>query len=67
MTMREVRACTSQGIIINTFMFDDSPFFTSFVTQMTRLNKGRVFFSDPDSLGEYLLMDYMTKKHKRIG
>ncbi|MBI3040892.1 MAG: VWA domain-containing protein [Chloroflexi bacterium] len=67
MTMREVKACTSQGITINTFMFDDSPFFTSFVTQMARLNKGRVFFASPDSLGKYLLMDYLTKKHKKIG
>jgi uncharacterized protein with von Willebrand factor type A (vWA) domain len=67
MTLREVRDCTSQGIVINTFMFDDSPFFTSFVTQMARLNKGRVFFTSPDSLGKYLLMDYQTKKHKKIG
>lgn len=67
MTLREVRACTSQGIIINTFMFDDSPFFTGFVTQMARLNNGRVFFTDPDNLGKYLLMDYLTKKHKKIG
>jgi uncharacterized protein with von Willebrand factor type A (vWA) domain len=67
MTMREVKACTSQGIVINTFMFDDSPFFTSFVTGMARLNKGRVFFTSPDGLGKYLLMDYVTKKHKRIG
>lgn len=67
MTLREVRACTSQGITINTFMFDDSPFFTGFVTQMARLNNGRVFFTDPDNLGKYLLMDYLTKKHKKIG
>jgi len=67
MTMREVRACTSQEIVINTFMFDDSPFFTSFVNQMAKLNKGRVFFASPDSLGEYLLMDYLTKKHRKIG
>jgi uncharacterized protein with von Willebrand factor type A (vWA) domain len=66
-TLREVRACTSQGMVINTFMFDDSPFFTSFVTQMARLNRGRVFFTSPDSLGKYLLMDYLTKKHKRTG
>jgi len=67
MTMREVKACTSQGIIINTFMFDYSPYFTNFVTQMARLNKGRVFFSSPDHLGKYLLMDYLTKKNKVIG
>ncbi len=67
MTMREVRACTSQSIVINTFMFDDSPFFTAFINQMTRLNKGRVFFTSPDNLGKYLLVDYLTKKHKKIG
>ena len=67
MTLREVRACTTQGIVINTFMLDDSPFFTGFVTQMARLNKGRVFFTSPDNLGKYLLVDYLTKKNKRIG
>jgi uncharacterized protein with von Willebrand factor type A (vWA) domain len=67
MTMREVRTCTSLGIVINTFMFDDSPFFTAFISQMARLNKGRVFFTSPDNLGKYLLMDYLTKKHKNIG
>ena len=66
MTMREVQACTAQRIVINTFMFDDSPFFTSFVTLMARLNKGRVFFSDPDNLGKYILMDYLINKHKKI-
>jgi len=66
MTMREVRACTAQRIVINTFMFDDSPFFTSFITHMARLNNGRVFFSDPDHLGKYILMDYLTNKHKKI-
>ena len=66
MTMREVRACTAQRIVINTFMFDDSPFFTRFITHMARLNNGRVFFSDPDHLGKYILMDYLTNKHKKI-
>lgn len=66
MTLREVRNCTAKGIIINTFMFDDSPFFTSFVTQMARINKGRVFFTNPDGLGRYLLVDYMSKKRGRV-
>jgi uncharacterized protein with von Willebrand factor type A (vWA) domain len=67
MTMREVKACTSQGIVINTFMLDDSPFFTGFITQMTRLNRGRILFTNPDDLGKYMLMDYLTNKHKKIG
>ncbi len=67
LTMREVRACTSQGVVINTFMLDDSPFLAGFVTQMARLNRGRVFFTDPGNLGKYLLKDYLTKKQGRTG
>ena len=67
MTMREVRACTAKRIVINTFMFEWSPFFARFIMQMARLNKGRVFFTDPDSLGEYVLMDYLSNKHRKIG
>ncbi len=66
MTMREVQACTAQRIVINTFMFDDSPFFTGFINQIARLNKGRVFFCDPDNLGKYVLRDYLTNKYKKI-
>ena len=67
LTMREVKACTAQRIVINTFMFDNSPFFIGFITQMARLNKGRVFFTDPDNLGEYVLQDYLSNKHQKIG
>jgi uncharacterized protein with von Willebrand factor type A (vWA) domain len=67
LTMREVRACTAQHIVINTFMFDNSPFIVGFVTQMARLNKGRVFFTDPDNLGKYVLQDYLSNKRQKIG
>ncbi|MBI2851912.1 MAG: VWA domain-containing protein [Chloroflexi bacterium] len=66
MTLKEVRNCTQKGIVINTFMFDDSPFFTSFVTQMAQINRGRVFFSDPGTLGKYLLLDYLGKKRRKV-
>jgi uncharacterized protein with von Willebrand factor type A (vWA) domain len=67
MTMREVKACTAQRIVINTFMFDNSPFFAGFIAQMARLNKGRVFYASPDTLGKYVLKDYLSNKHKTIG
>lgn len=66
LTLREVRNCTQKGIVINTFMFDNSPFFTSFVTQMAQINKGRVFFANPDNLGKYMLLDYLGKKHQKM-
>jgi uncharacterized protein with von Willebrand factor type A (vWA) domain len=66
LTLREVRRCTQKGITINTFMLDTGRFVGAFVTQMARMNKGRVFFTSADNLGEYLLVDYLTNKKKRL-
>jgi len=61
-TLREVRRCTREGITINTFMLERSPWLTSFVDQMARINRGRAFFAAPDRLGEYVLVDYVRSK-----
>jgi uncharacterized protein with von Willebrand factor type A (vWA) domain len=37
-----------------------------FVTRMTRLNKGRIFYTSPDKLGEYMLVDYISHKRKKL-
>ncbi|HEY94015.1 MAG TPA: VWA domain-containing protein [Dehalococcoidia bacterium] len=37
-----------------------------FVTRMTRLNKGRIFYTSPDRLGEYMLVDYISNKRKKL-
>ncbi len=66
LTMREVRNCTQSGIVINTFMLESGRFFSAFVNQMARINKGRVFFTRADNLGQYLLVDYITNKKKKI-
>jgi uncharacterized protein with von Willebrand factor type A (vWA) domain len=67
LTLREVKNCTQQGIVINTFMLEGGAFLSAFVTQMARLNKGRVFFTSPDRLGEYLIVDYISHKRQRTG
>ena len=66
LTMREVKYCTKQDIVINTFMLGDSQYLNAFITQLARLNKGRVFFTSADTLGEYILVDYMSNKRKRL-
>ena len=66
LTLGEVRRCTQKGIVINTFMLDESSYFSSFVIQMARLNRGRVFFANPDDLGKYILVDYVAGKNKRL-
>jgi uncharacterized protein with von Willebrand factor type A (vWA) domain len=65
-TLKEVERVTRRGITINTFMLDDSPSLRAFVERMTRINKGRALYTRPDRLGEYLLVDYLTKKRKRV-
>jgi uncharacterized protein with von Willebrand factor type A (vWA) domain len=66
-TRAEVIRCTRENITINIFMLEDSPGLMHFVNQMTRINKGRAFFATPDRLGEYVLVDYVNQKQKRVG
>ena len=56
---------TRRGIVINTFMLDDSPSLRAFVERMTRINRGRALYTRPDRLGEYVLVDYVAKKRRR--
>jgi uncharacterized protein with von Willebrand factor type A (vWA) domain len=66
-TLREVARCTRAGITINTFMLERSPGLTEFVARMTRLNHGRAFYADPDQLGRYVLVDFVSRRTKRVG
>jgi uncharacterized protein with von Willebrand factor type A (vWA) domain len=59
-TMKTVRKITKQGITINTFMLDDSPELVGFVERMTQINRGRAFYSSPNQLGSFLMVDYLT-------
>jgi uncharacterized protein with von Willebrand factor type A (vWA) domain len=65
-TLREVARVTRKGITINTFMLDSAPELLRFVEQMTRINRGRAFYTTPDSIGEYIMVDYLTHKRRRI-
>ncbi len=64
-TLREVGRCTKEGITINTFMLERSRALAEFVALVTRLNRGRAFYASPEHLGEYVLVDYVTKRTKR--
>jgi uncharacterized protein with von Willebrand factor type A (vWA) domain len=65
-TLREAERITRKGITINTFMLDDSPVLRGFVDDLTRINKGRAFYTRPDRLGEYLLVDYLSRQRKKV-
>ncbi|HEY3238259.1 MAG TPA: hypothetical protein VGL92_01750 [Acidimicrobiia bacterium] len=63
-TLAEVNRCTREGIRINTFMLDASAGLRSFVERMTRMNRGRAFFTTPETLGDYLLVDFVEQKRR---
>lgn len=62
-TLAEVMRCTKQDIRINVFMLDATEYLAHFVEQITRMNKGRAFYTTPDNLGDYVLVDFVD--HKR--
>ncbi len=66
-TLKEVRRCTQKGIVINTFMLDRNYYLKEFVNQIAKMNKGRVFYTTPERLGQYILVDYVAQKRKRFG
>lgn len=65
-TLREVGRCTRERIVINTFMLERGHYLIDFVDQMTKINRGRAFYATPERLGEYILVDYVENKRKRV-
>ena len=62
-TMAEVMRCTREKIMINTFMLDATSGLRSFIERITEMNHGRAFFTTPETLGDYVLVDFI--EHKR--
>ena len=66
-TYKAVKRCTQKGIAINTFMLDANQYLKEFMDDIARINGGRVFYTSPEKLGEYILVDYVQHKRKKIG
>jgi uncharacterized protein with von Willebrand factor type A (vWA) domain len=65
-TLREVNLCTRDGIKINTFMLDPTPHLQEFIGKLAQLNGGRAFFTTPENLGDYVLVDFMEQKKQML-
>jgi Ca-activated chloride channel homolog len=65
-TLEEVARCKRSNIMINTFMLAQSYELVQFVHKVSEMCRGKAYFTTPDRLGEYLLMDYMNRKSKTI-
>jgi Ca-activated chloride channel homolog len=65
-TLEEVARCKRSNIMINTFMLASDVGLVQFVQKMSQMCRGKAYFTTPDTLGEYLLMDFMSRKMKTI-
>jgi uncharacterized protein with von Willebrand factor type A (vWA) domain len=66
-TLREVARCTRDGIRINTFMLDATSYLKAFVERLTQMNRGRAFFTTPETLGDYVLVDFIEHRRQQSG
>ncbi|MBI4481499.1 MAG: VWA domain-containing protein [Acidobacteria bacterium] len=65
-TLDEVRRCRDAQIPVNTFMLADDHYLVEFVKEVTRVSRGKAYFTTPQTLGQYLLLDYLAKKRRKI-
>ena len=65
-TFAEVAACRRAGIMINTFMLARDHDLVAFVRRVASICRGKAYFTTPYTLGQYVLMDYMTRKTRTV-
>ena len=65
-TLEEVSRCKRRGILVNTFMLASDYDLVNFVQKVTELCRGKAYFTTPNLLGRYLLMDYMNRKTRTV-
>ena len=66
-TLREVAACRKSGIVINTFMLARDRALVEFVKRVCEISRGKAYFTNTMSLGQFVLMDFLRRKTKRVG
>jgi uncharacterized protein with von Willebrand factor type A (vWA) domain len=65
-TLDEAIACRREKIVISTFMVTQDPYLVRFVEKLTEMNKGRAYYSSLDNLGEYIFVDYVRNRRRRV-
>ncbi len=65
-TFREVSACRRTGILINTFMLAQDPYLVQFVQKVSEIARGKAYFTSTQTLGQYIMMDFMRRKRRKI-
>jgi Ca-activated chloride channel family protein len=65
-TLREVAACRKAGILINTFMLARDPALVQFVATVCQMARGKAYFTNTMTLGEYVMRDFLRRRSRRV-
>jgi Ca-activated chloride channel family protein len=65
-TYREVANCRRAGIMINTFMLARERSLVEFVKRVSEICRGKAYFTTTMTLGQFILMDFMRRKTRRV-
>ncbi len=65
-TLDEAVQCRREKITVSTFMVAQDPYLINFVEEFTKANQGRAYYSNLNNLGEYIFVDYIRNRRKRL-
>jgi len=65
-TIREVANCRRAGIMINTFMLARDRALVEFVKKVSEISRGKAYFTSTMSLGQFILMDFLKHKTRKV-
>jgi len=65
-TFREVANCKRAGIMINTFMLARDRALVEFVKRVSSICRGKAYFTNTMTLGQFILMDFLKGKTRRV-
>jgi Ca-activated chloride channel homolog len=65
-TLKQVTDCRRSGIMINTFMLARDRALVEFVKMVSSITRGRAYFTNTMTLGQFILMDFLKRKTKTV-
>src|SRR5690606_30722397 len=65
-TLREVALCRRSGVVINTFMLARDRALVEFVKEVSRISRGKAYFTNTMTLGQFILMDFLRRKTRVV-
>ena len=65
-TLSEVTECRRAGIAVNTFMLARDRALVEFVKMVSSITRGRAYFTNTMTLGQFILMDFLKRKTRKV-